>query len=165
MKRVIKRRQTGKQSRRQTGKQSRRQTGKQSRRQTGKQKKNNKNLLKHRVKKRIRIFSRSKKQTKLRSKLRSKKFNSRIKSIFKRSLKKKQRGGNTSKTCTNSTSFLSAKGRGSITNTLDNINNVGGQFATDSYLQTGNSIGNLYNNLVGQNEIMSPSVTEQPLSY
>ena len=136
----------------------RRKTRRQTKKQTGKRKKNNKSLSKRKVKRRTRTISRSKRQTKLRQK----KFNSRIKSIFTRSLKKKQRGGHTPK---NEPSFLSAKGRGSMTNTLDNINSAGGQFATDSYLQAENSIGNLYNNLVGQSETMSPSVTSQPLSH
>lgn len=140
----------------------RRKTRRQTKKQMGKRKRNNKSLSKRKVKRRTRTISRSKRQTKLRSKLRQKKFNSRIKSIFKRSLKKKQRGGHTPK---NEPSFLSAKGRGSMTNTLDNINSAGGQFATDSYLQAENSIGNLYNNLVGQSETMSPSVTSQPLSH
>ena len=151
MKRVIKRKPSRKQSRKPSRKQTR--------------KRNNKSLSKRKVKRRTGSRPRSKRQSKLRSKLRSKKFNSRIKSIFKRSLKKKQRGGNASKCNTpKGTSVISAKGRGGMTNTLDNINNAGGQFVTDSYLGAENSIGNLYNNFMGQPESLSPDPVIQPLS-
>ena len=90
---------------------------------------------------------------------RSKKRRSNIRSIFKKGLKR-QRGGQSCKTSSNT---FSGKGNSPLTNTRDNINSLGGEFLVDTGSEIATSTHNIYNNLVGNAEIISPSVTEQPI--
>ena len=92
-----------------------------------------------------------------------KRFNSRIRSIFKRSLRRKQRGGHNVKD-SNDSNNISSNNRGGTVNTLSALRQLpGGMAISDHALLAENSIGNVVNNFTGQAETMSPSVTSQPI--
>tara|TARA_B100001057_G_scaffold243522_1_gene243873 strand:+ start:1319 stop:1717 length:399 start_codon:yes stop_codon:yes gene_type:complete len=124
-----------------------------------------KSRSKSRVKSRVRkTRSKSRVRSRVKSRVRSRvksrvRRRSNIRSIFKKGLKK-QKGGQACKTSNNT---FSGKGNSPLTNTRDNINNLGGEFFVDTGSEIATSTHNIYNNLVGNPEIMSPSITEQPI--
>ena len=100
------------------------------------------------------------KRTRSKSRVKSRvRRRSNIRSTFKKGLKR-QKGGQACKTSNNT---FSGKGNSALTNTRDNINNLGGEFLVDTGSEIATSTHNIYNNLVGKPEIMSPSITEQPI--
>ena len=129
----------------------------------------NRKLRKSRSKSRVRsrvkrTRSKSRVRSRVKSRVRSRvksrvRRRSNIRSIFKKGLKK-QKGGQACKTSNNT---FSGKGNSPLTNTRDNINNLGGEFFVDTGSEIATSTHNIYNNLVGNPEIMSPSITEQPI--